>query len=236
MSPQDKPDNAKPYPLMLMLTCKDVGRSVAFYRDVLGFELEQAWPDKDNPMWANMVLDRQSIMLGGDSDPDSPECGSGAFPDDHVAWWKERHAAWGRNVAGVGAFFYVCVDDVDAYHARISAHGAMPATRPHSEFYGIRDFVVADPDGYQLMFYTPIKMSQCQSCGMPLTDAEPGQMYCGHCADERGNLHPYEAILEGTIQGYFMGIMKLERAEAEQAAVEHLAKMPAWAMREKARS
>jgi hypothetical protein len=45
-------------------------------------------------------------------------------------------------------------------------------------------------------------------------------------------LRPYEAILEGTIQGYFMGMQRMERAEAEVAAKEHLAKMPAWSLRE----
>ena len=227
---------AKPYPFMVMLTCKDVAASVAYYRDVLGFELEQAWPDKENPMWANLMLDRQSIMLGGDSDPDAPECGAAGYPADHLAWYRERHRAWASGAAGVGAYFYVEVPDVDAYHGQITERGATPATSPHSEFYGIRDFVVADPDGYQLMFYTNITMSSCQSCGMPMTDAEPGQMYCGHCADVSGSLHPYESILEGTIQGYFMGVMKMERAQAEAAAVEHLSQMPAWALREKLKS
>jgi hypothetical protein len=35
-------------------------------------------------------------------------------------------------------------------------------------------------------------------------------------------------VLEGTITGYFMGMQKMERSEAEKAAREHLATMPAW--------
>ena len=39
-------------PLCVMLTCKDMAKSVAFYRDVLGFNVEAMWPEKD-PVWAN---------------------------------------------------------------------------------------------------------------------------------------------------------------------------------------
>jgi hypothetical protein len=54
-------------------------------------------------------------------------------------------------------------------------------------------------------------------------------MYCEHCTTDAGKLKPFVEVLEGTIQGYFMGMQNMERAEAEVAAKEHLAKMPAWA-------
>ena len=85
-----------------------------------------------------------------------------------------------------------------------------------------------DPDGYRLVFYTPVAMESCQSCGMPLADAEPGQMYCDYCTDEKGTLRPYEQVFEGTVTGYFMGMQKMGRKDAEKAAKEHLGKMPAW--------
>ncbi|TAJ16194.1 MAG: hypothetical protein EPO68_11485, partial [Planctomycetota bacterium] len=64
-------------PLALMLTCKNIQRSVAFYRDVLGSEMKEAWPDKEKPMWCNMQLDGQSVMLGAAMDPAHAEqaCG-----------------------------------------------------------------------------------------------------------------------------------------------------------------
>ena len=86
----------------------------------------------------------------------------------------------------------------------------------------------ADPDGYRLLFYTPIQMSSCQSCGMPLKDAKPGSMYCQYCTDDKGNLKPYEKVFEGTTTGYFMAMQKLPRKDAEAAAKKHLATMPAW--------
>ncbi len=215
-------------PNAVMLSCRDCAASVAFYRDVLGFELEQSWPDEAAPQWANLLMDGQSIMLGQNpSEEEAASCGHG--PEDRLAFWRDNARAFhAADRPGVGVAFYIRVPDVDAYHAALVERGTTPLLGPMNQFYGLRDIVVADPDGYQLVFYTPIKMSECQSCGMPLADAQPGQMYCGHCTDDAGNLHPYEAILEGTIQGYFMGMRGMERAEAETAAKEHLAKMPAW--------
>lgn len=124
---------------------------------------------------------------------------------------------------------YIRVDDVDAYYAEVIEKGGKAGCEPKNEFYGLRNFLIQDLDGYRLAFYAPVQMASCQSCGMPLTDAVEGQMYCGHCANEEGELHPFEAILEGTITGFFMGMQKMERGPAEVAAREHLAKMPAWA-------
>lgn len=216
------------HPLEIMLTSNDMPKSIAFYRDVLGFELEASWPDETNPMWANMVLDGQSVMVGANMEPQKEHCHGDAAM---FGWWKARHATFNKSEPGAGVLCYLRVDDVDAYHASIKDRGAEPFLAPTTQFYGIRDFPVADPDGYQLMFYTPVKVESCGSCGMPLTAAEPGQMFCQHCTDDSGKLRPYEQVLEGTIQGYFMAMQKMARAEAEPAAKAHLAKMPAWSAR-----
>jgi uncharacterized glyoxalase superfamily protein PhnB len=215
-----------PYPLCIMLTCKDMVKSLAFYRDTLGFEVEQSWPDTGTPMWANMMLDRQSIMIGASMDPEqAPDCGSGA---DVKALHKKMHQEFTANKAGVGMFTYVAVPDVDAYHAGVKKKGVKPECEPTTQFYGIRDFSVQDPDGYRLVFYTTVRMTSCASCGMPLKDAKEGEMYCHYCVDDSGKLKSYDEVLEGTIQGYFMAMQKMPRDQAEKAAKELLAKQPAW--------
>jgi uncharacterized glyoxalase superfamily protein PhnB len=219
----------KQFPNSVMLTCNDVKASVDFYTKVLGFELETSWPDENKPMWANLVLDKQSIMVGSVGDEnDAMDCGSGDFPADQMELWKSRTKAFRSGTPGAGIMFYVMVEDVDRYYATIQDRGAKPLTAPHTQFYGIRDFAVPDPDGYLLVPYTTVKMETCQSCGMPLTEAVAGEMFCKYCTDDKGQLRPYEAVLEGSIQGYFMGMQKMERPEAEVAAKEHLSKMPAW--------
>lgn len=218
------------YPLSVMFTSRDMKKTVAFYRDTLGFELEASWPDDKNPQWANLMLDKQAIMLGAQMSPESAlqMCGG----DEGAAkYMKVTAEEFQKNKPGVGVVTYVMVPDVDAFHAKLVKKGVKNLAAPKSQFYGIRDFGVEDPDGYRMLFYTPITMSTCQSCGMPLKDAKPGAMYCGYCIDEKGKLKPYDIVLEGTTTGYFMAMQKLPRKEAEKAAKTHLAKMPAWAGR-----
>jgi len=219
--------NNNQHPNCIMLTSRNVNESIAFYRDICGFEMTESWPDPENPMWANLVLDGQSVMVGGAVEPDQVAGMCEGEPKEE-AWHKGAATDWQGNAPGVGAYFYIVVDDVDAYHAEVVGRGGKPATDPKSQFYGLRCFGIQDPSGYRFLFYSPIVMENCGSCGMPLVDAEPGQTYCDYCTDDEGKLKPYEEVLEGTIQGYFMGMQKMERAEAEVAAKDHLAQMPAW--------
>jgi len=211
------------------ITCKDIATSVEFYRDKLGFEMKESWPSDDAPMWCNMVLGKQSVMLGAAMTPE--QVGEMCAQDTEAAPHHQKAAErFQKHPAGIGLMTYLQVDDVDAFQLKIAGKDVAPLMPPKTQFYGIREMHVDDPDGYRLVFYHPVTMDQCQSCGMPLSDAEPGQMYCGYCTDESGKLRPYEQVFEGTVTGFFMGMQKMERADAEAAAKEHLAKMPAWGM------
>jgi catechol 2,3-dioxygenase-like lactoylglutathione lyase family enzyme len=218
------------FPNAVGLTASNMKASLAFYRDKLGFELKECWPSPENPMWANLVLDRQSVMFGQAAPPSEMEkmCGGDAQAGK---FWAKHAERFQKSERGVGVNLYVMVPDIDAYAVTIQKKGVKLDLPPTSQFYGLRNVVVTDPDGYVLTFYTPIKMESCQSCGMPLADAIVGQMYCGYCTDDKGTLKPYEQVFEGTVHGYFMEHMKLPRPAAEKAAKEHLAKMPAWAQR-----
>lgn len=210
------------------LTCKDMKTSVAFYRDKLGFEMKESWPDDKSPMWCNMVLGGQSVMLGAAMDPEQAEAMCASDPQD-AALFSKAAKDFRANKAGIGVSLYLEVPDVDAYDKKIRKLGVKPLrNEAKTQFYGIRETLVDDPDGYRLVFYVPVAMESCQSCGMPLADGAPGQMYCAYCTDERGKLRPYEQIFEGTVTGYFMEMQKMPRKAAEQAAKEHLSKMPAW--------
>jgi len=206
------------------LTCKDTKAALAFYRDVLGFQVDAAWPDEESPLWVSLSLNGQVMMLGAAPEGGEHCEGMGEFHTANLETWKRA--------AGGGVFFYFMVDDVDAYCAKVKERGGKLAFEPRDEFYGLRNFALTDGEGYSLIFYVPIRMESCQSCGMPLANAEPGQMYCQYCTDESGKLKSYEEIFEGTVTGYFMGMQKLGREEAEAAATEHLAKMPAWLCRQ----
>ena len=47
---------------------------------------------------------------------------------------------------------YVYVDDVDAHHQRAKSASAKILEEPADQFYGMREFVICDPDGNRLLF------------------------------------------------------------------------------------
>jgi catechol 2,3-dioxygenase-like lactoylglutathione lyase family enzyme len=60
------------------------------------------------------------------------------------------HHVWKRPVGG-GALFIYC-DEVDQYCEEIRSRGAVIRGEPADQEYGMRDFVVSDPDGNVLTF------------------------------------------------------------------------------------
>lgn len=52
---------------------------------------------------------------------------------------------------------YIFIDDVDAYHAEINARGATAQNPPKDYEYGMRDFIVTDPDGNIVGFGQEVK-------------------------------------------------------------------------------
>ena len=55
---------------------------------------------------------------------------------------------------GTGCAYAFC-DEVDEYFAEVTARGARTDGVPRDYEYGMRDFIVRDPDGNQLSFGTP---------------------------------------------------------------------------------
>ena len=51
-----------------------------------------------------------------------------------------------------GGTAYVIRDEVDEYLGSIRARGAQPDSEPADQFYGMREFVIHDPDGNRLLF------------------------------------------------------------------------------------
>ena len=50
-----------------------------------------------------------------------------------------------------GNAYFIC-DEVDEYFHRITSAGAKPSSAPRNQMYGMRDFIIHDPDGNQLSF------------------------------------------------------------------------------------
>jgi catechol 2,3-dioxygenase-like lactoylglutathione lyase family enzyme len=54
---------------------------------------------------------------------------------------------------GAGVFTYVKVDDIDDYYKAVVSSGLRPESEPEARHGGQREFVLRDPDGYQLVFF-----------------------------------------------------------------------------------
>jgi len=64
----------------------------------------------------------------------------------------------------------------------------------------------------------------CESCSMPI---ETGR-YCQYCADEKGQLQPFEERFERFIAFQQRRTPDASRAELEAATLAYMARMPAW--------
>ena len=110
------------------LTVGDVQKSLAFYRDVLGFTVRDRWEQGGTLMGVEMGAGTVVFMLGQDD-------------------WKK-----GRDrVKGEGFRLYCdTTQDVDRLAERIKAKGGVLAQEPRDEEWGARAFTVEDPDGFKI--------------------------------------------------------------------------------------
>ena len=108
---------------MYVLAVPDLARSSAFYRDVLGFEVEPLAPG-----WLTYVSGGCRIMAG--------ECREATPPAE-----LGDHAYFG----------YLVVDDVDAYYRRVTESGAELVKPLRDEPWGMREFGLRTSDGHRLM-------------------------------------------------------------------------------------
>ena len=120
------------------LVVSNVERSMAFYRDVLGFSVSATVPDNGPFVFAWMLRDGVNVFLNSRES-------------------VEEHAELASRPLGGTATLFIVVeaDDVaagiDALFASISprARVMMPLK---DQFYGMREFGIEDPDGYVIFF------------------------------------------------------------------------------------
>src|SRR5262245_23270417 len=117
--------------LVPLLFVQDIERSVAFYRDNLGFEIRGKWEPDGKLSWCRLQRDHSALMLQQATEEDEPAEGRGR---------------------GVG-FCFIC-DDAAAVHAELCGRG-LQLNAPEVAFYGMKQLFLKDPDGYELCFESP---------------------------------------------------------------------------------
>jgi hypothetical protein len=71
----------------------------------------------------------------------------------------------------------------------------------------------------------------CESCAVPLSGdfKGPSENYCKHCTDEKGNLHPREAVRRGIAKWFQSWQPGITEKQAKARAENYMQAMPAWA-------
>jgi uncharacterized glyoxalase superfamily protein PhnB len=119
-----------------LLFVGDINRSLAFYRDSLGFHVVNKAESDGALFWCRVQRGGCSVML------------QQAMPEDGPAEGR-----------GLGVIFYFLCDDVDQMHAELTARG-LSLEAPRTAYYGMRQITVPEPDEYNLCFESPIAESR----------------------------------------------------------------------------
>lgn len=124
-----------------LLEVFDMPRALAFYRDVLGFQVVQCAPPADQVAddgygWVWLRRDGTELMLNTACDPDDVRPPA---PD------AARETTHGDTTLFIGR------RELDALHEHLRAHGVAVAP-PAITSYGMRQVTLRDPDGFGLCF------------------------------------------------------------------------------------
>lgn len=117
-----------------LLEVFDLPASIAFYRDVLGFELVSG----DDTWWCMLRLGEARLMLNT------------AYEDDERP--PEPELARVRGHADTSLYF--SSPDLDQVYAHLREK-EWAVTEPFVTSYGMRQVSTKDPDGFQLFFICP---------------------------------------------------------------------------------
>jgi len=129
-------DSRETAALAVEMFVPDVESAVAWYADVLGFELLR----KDGPVgravFAIGVLEGATLM----------------FMLEDFYTGQRSELDW----RGAGLDVRIMTPDVDAVYERARASGAEIRHAIGDRDYGLRDFIMRDPNGFRLRFAAPL--------------------------------------------------------------------------------
>jgi len=133
------------------LRVADMQRSLAFYRDGLGFSVTTQMDDENGVFWASLEKDGMTLMISNRPSRfmDWIDLEQGNVHEHEEG---EDHA----HVHGISAVHDGClnfvtflyVEDVDAAYMELKSRSIEPLDRPEDKFYNLRECLIVDPDGY----------------------------------------------------------------------------------------
>ncbi|MBF2076265.1 MAG: VOC family protein [Synechococcales cyanobacterium C42_A2020_086] len=112
--------------LVPMVGVSDVARSIAFYQNVLNLQVVNTYESEGQLIWVYLKADQAELMLA-----------------------LREAAAVERLDRDVILYFYP--DNIEMLHARLRYKG-YEVSDLGITFYGMQEFRLTDPDGYELCF------------------------------------------------------------------------------------
>jgi catechol 2,3-dioxygenase-like lactoylglutathione lyase family enzyme len=125
-----------------LLSVFDMSRSLAFYRDILGFEIVADSGNGDHSSWVWLRLGEIDLMLNDQYEP-------GHVPTLPPA----ERSKWHHDTC----LYFGCPDTEAAYEYLRSK--GIDADPPKDAPYGMRQLYVSDPDGYNICFQWRVDQS-----------------------------------------------------------------------------
>lgn len=111
-------------------TTTDLQRSIAFYRDVLGFVVGEEWRENGTLQGCEMRAGSVTFYLS----------------QDDFAKGRNRQKGIGSRLRCTTA------QDLDRFAAEVKARGGALDQEPQDMPWGERQFMITDPDGFKLTF------------------------------------------------------------------------------------
>lgn len=127
-----QPETFRASTLQASFTVNDIQKSLTWYRDVLGFVVDEKYEREGRLQAVALKAGAVRVVIG---------------QDDFVKG-KDRKKGQGMSVQ------FTTTQDIDALAARIEKRGAKLASKPEDR-YGTRTFSVLDPDGFRFVISSP---------------------------------------------------------------------------------
>ncbi len=123
---------------------RDVGETVKFYQDILGFKFEMAVPDGSTKI-ENEISNRGEYAYA-------------MVSKDEVYVMFLKHDSFEKDVSvlkgfpqGASVLFYIDVEDIDKIYKKLKERVEI-AKELETTWYGMREFYIKDCNGYILGF------------------------------------------------------------------------------------
>lgn len=128
--PRRQPETLRLRKLTPSFTATDLRRSMAFYRDVLGFVIGDEWRENGELAGCEIHAGAVTFMLG----------------QDDFKKGRDRQKGVGTRV------WCHTAQDLDRLAAEIKARGGVLDQEPQDMPWGDRLFMISDPDGFKFTF------------------------------------------------------------------------------------